>query len=254
MLRFFLLLTVFVSADACHLRRLVSSDEEILLLIDRKMLGEDGTLRRSLSDVWVNTSAFCQSEQSVDCVIELDNLQHELNDLDPVPVPQPGARLPVSADEATKLYKDFVGSHQGEPILAVFQQLYPRILLNKYGIKTSGDYAAIAYFATEMAHSNALDFDLRTELLSILKGHIPNESYATLVCSTLEAAKREAVRQNREKIRLQSLIALNPKEFVAGDPDTYATASHRRLLRQYERSSMAAIVTRLTQWQQEPVN
>ncbi|RYF73766.1 MAG: hypothetical protein EOO39_09855 [Cytophagaceae bacterium] len=254
MSRFCLLLAVFVCTGACQLRQLTASEEELLLLVNSKMLGEDGTLRRSLADVYVHTSAFCQSEQAVDCVIELDNLQHELNDLDPVPVPQSDSRLPVSAAEATKLYKEFVSDHQGEPILAVFQQLYPRILLNKYGIKTSNDYPAIAYFATEMAQSNALDFDLRTELLPIVKGRISSEQYATLVGNTLESARQEAKRQKREMIRLQALIALNPKEFVAGDPDTYATASHRRLLKQYDHSSIAATITQLSQWQQELTN
>lgn len=251
MSRFCLLLAVIVFIDACQLRQLTDSKEDLLLLTDRKMLGEDGTLRHSLSDIWVNTSAFCQSEQAVDCVAELDKLQHELNDLNPVPVPQSGARLPVSVEEATRLYKEFVSSHQGEPILAVFQQLYPRILLNKYAIKTSGDYAKIAYFATEMAHSNALDLDLRTELLPLLKGHISSEQYATLVGKTLESARREKERQKREMIRLQALIALNPREFVAGDTDTYVTASHRRLLKQYEHSSIAANIAQLSQWQRE---
>ncbi|MEZ0538556.1 hypothetical protein [Fibrella arboris] len=36
----------------------------------------------------------------------------------------------------------------------------------------------ITYLAFEMARSNALDFDLQTELLPILKGRIPDEPYA----------------------------------------------------------------------------
>ncbi|WP_375445673.1 hypothetical protein [uncultured Fibrella sp.] len=250
MYRFFLLLFLSISTIACEFRQQFFSEEELLRMVNSKMLGEDGTLRRSLSDIWVNTAAFCQSEQAVDCVVELDHLQHKLNDLNPIPVPQSDSAKPISAEKATVLYKEFVNAHKGEPLLAVFQQLYPRILLTKYGIIESNDYGLIAYFATEMAKSNALDFPLRTRLLPLLKGHIPTDQYAKLVDSTLESAKNEAKRQQKEVTRLNSLIALNPAEFSPSDPDTYLTASHRRLVEQYEHSQISATITQLTQWQE----
>lgn len=248
--RFVLLLSLSISTIGCEFRQQVFSEEALLHMVNNKMLGEDGTLRRSLSDIWVNTSGFCQSEQAVDCVVELDRLQHKLNDLNPIPVPQSDTARPISAEEATALYKEFVNAHKGEPLLAVFQQLYPRILLTKYGIIDSTNYGLIAYFATEMAESHALDFPLRTRLLPLLKGHIPTGQYAELVDSTLESAKNEAKRQQKEITRLKSLIALNPAEFSPSDPETYLTGSHRRVLSQYEHSPISATIAQLSQWQQ----
>ena len=248
--RFFLLLFLSINTIACEFRQQFFSEKELLRMVNSKMLGEDGTLRRSLSDIWVNTAAFCQSEQAVDCVVELDHLQHKLNDLNPIPVPQSDSAKPISAEAATVLYKEFVNAHEGEPLLAVFQQLYPRILLTKYGIMDSNDYGLIAYFATEMAQSHALDFPLRTRLLLLLKGHIPVNQYAKLVDSTLESAKNEAKRQKREITRLKSLIALNSAEFSPSDPETYLTASHRRVLAHYEHSPISATIAQLSQCQQ----
>lgn len=251
MKQLYLLIALSVIILACQLPSESMSDEELLAFTEYKMVGMDGTLRRSLSDIWVNTSAFCESDQKVDCVVELDRLQHQLNDLNPVPVPQMGAPLPVSAAMATYLYRKFVKEHQREPLLAVFQQLYPRILLNKYGIKTGTGYNLIAYYTQQMAVSDALDFDLRTELLSILKGHIPVEHYKSLLERTLTAAINERQVLQKEITRIQALIALAPREFNASDPGTYATNRRRKLLKTLQNSTLQANINRLRELQRE---
>jgi hypothetical protein len=244
----FLLSFLSICSLACR-----PSDDDILEMEADKVLGFDISVRRSLSEVWINTSSFCRSETEVDCALLLDQLQHELNDLNPVPVPQviPGAEAfpRITPSAATARYKQFVTDHAGEPILAVFQQIYPRILLNRYGIKTSRNYGLIAYYAEQLSISNALDFDTRADLLPILHGHIPAKQFTYLLESTLIAAMLEAQRQQREIARLQTLIASHPSAFNPGSKNTYTTSFRRKIIKEYQHSTLSANLRRLQQWQ-----
>ena len=233
--------TLSLTISACQLQ----STEDVLQMEAKKIIGFDITVRRSLSDIWINTEAFCPSKTDVNCAEQLDELQHELNDLNPVPIPQSGLELPITASAATNLYREFVNEHAGEPILAVFQQLYPRILLNKYGVLQSKNYELIAYFTQQLAESNALDFDTRTDALIELKDHIPADRYELLLNRTVWSATQEAARQRNEINRLKKLILAQPKDFTPTDPTTYPVATYKRILKQYEKSTLPANIARL---------
>lgn len=226
---------------ACRQR----SAEETLQLEAEKVVGSDNTVRRSLSDVWINTASFCPSKTDVLCAKQLDNIQRQLNDMNPVPVPQSGERIPVSVVEATILYKRFVADHTGEPILAIFQQLYPRILLNKYGVLNSSDYELISYYTQQLTTSNALDFTTRANALTRLKGHLPAEQYKLLLDETMKAATAEVTREQNEMARLRRVIAVSPKQFIWGDPTTHPGITYRATLEYYESSTLSADLARL---------
>ena len=114
-----------LTVAACQ--NLLTSTEEILLMDEYKVIGLDNTGRRSLSDVWINTALFCEGAPGTDvtCAKQLDDIQRKLNTLNPVPVPQPGAALPLPAADATVLYRRFVDTHQGSLYWPFFSSFTP---------------------------------------------------------------------------------------------------------------------------------
>ena len=173
--------------------------EELRQMEAKKMFGSGKTIRRSLSDVRLNTAAFCPSQRRANCAEQLNGLQHRLNDLNPIPVPQSATERPVTTTEATRLYKKFVTEHTGEPILAIFQQLYPRILLNKYGVVSSTDYGLITYFLQELVKSGSYDFDTQAKALEAIQPHIPAQQFRQLI-----RPAATSVRENKESYKLLS--------------------------------------------------
>lgn len=140
-------------------------------------------IRKSLSDVFINASSFCNSMLPVtpNCGEQTYAFQAQLMKLDPIPVPQPNLDPTISSDEAVRLYKQFITDHTGEPVLAVFRQLYPRILLNKYGVIASRDYPLIAYFARELVESGSYDFGTQANALTAIQPHVPAQQFNQLV-------------------------------------------------------------------------
>ena len=157
------------------------TQEELRQMEAKKVIGSHKTIRRSLSDVQLNTVAFCPSQRSANCAEQLNDLQHRLNDLNPVPVPRTTTDRPVSTAEATRLYKKFVAEHTGEPVLTIFQQLYPRILLNKYGVLSSTDYGLIVYFLRELVESGSYDFDTQAKAFEAIQPHTPTLQFRQLI-------------------------------------------------------------------------
>lgn len=212
---------------------------------DKRSARFDTNIRKSLSDVWLTTDSFCSLATDDACANQLNQLQHALNDLNPVPIPQLGETMPLSITEATVLYKSFVTEHSGEPILAIFQQLYPRILLNKYGVLRSKDYELIYYYADQLTQSAALDFDTRINALYVLHGNVPTGDYTRLLHRTVKAADAEVIRQQQEINRLKKLILANPKKFIAGDTSTYRSGMYRVYLEDYQTSDHTANLRQL---------
>ncbi|WP_375445674.1 hypothetical protein [uncultured Fibrella sp.] len=140
-------------------------------------------IRKSLSDVFINASSYCNSLLPVtpNCAEQTYAFQAQLMKLDPIPVPQPNLDPTISSDEAVQLYKQFITDHTGEPVLAVFRQLYPRILLNKYGVITSRDYPLVAYFARELIESGSYDFGTQANALTAIQPHVPAQQFRQLV-------------------------------------------------------------------------
>ena len=246
MKQFLLLGIVCLSLTGCVERK----PTNYLTVEGKRAAMYDQTIRKSLSDVWLNTSSFCSLATNDTCANQLNALQHELNDLNPVPVPQPGEAMPLSITEATVLYKNFVTEHPGEPILAIFQQLYPRILLNKYGVLKGRDYELIYYYADQLAQSAALDFDTRINALCALHSNVPAEKYTYLLNKTLKAADAESLRQQQEIKRLKKLTLANPKEFNPSDTSTYRSSRYRAYLKDYQTSNLTVNLRRLDSLQQ----
>ena len=163
-------------------------------------------IRKSLSDVHINVGSFCPQQDGMNCAKELNQLQQQLMVLDPVPVPQLNVGPTISADEAVHRYNLFVAEHPGEPILAVFQQLFPRILLNKYGIIRTTNYSLIAYFTRQMVDSKALDFDTQTKALTVLQHHIPAGEFNALRNAIVIEAEQHKTTQQTYVANLQKPI------------------------------------------------
>lgn len=149
----------------------------------------DRAIRRSLVDIPVNSKALSLSKQSAADAILIQTLRGELMQLDPVPVPQSNAELPISIAEADKRYRSFVSDHQGEPLLGLFQQYFPRILLNKYGIINGTDYALIRYYTEQLVAAESFDFVTLASALSTLRPHVQAEQFDRLVSQVNENAR-----------------------------------------------------------------
>ena len=130
-------------------------------------------IRRSLSDVPINGTAFCTPLFTRKCAFEVVKLQRQLMALDPVPVPQLNVDLPIPPTEADQLYHQFVTKHAGQPVLALFRQLYPRIMLNKYGIIISTNYSLVTYYTCELIESGSYDFVTQAKALKSIRAHVP---------------------------------------------------------------------------------
>lgn len=107
------------------------------------------------------------------------------------PCPSLNRLLGLFTQEAVHRYNQFVAAHPGEPILAVFKQLYPRILLNKYGILASQDYTQIIYFTQQLIEAKSYDHITLTAALKKLKPQLAPGQFNAMKASTLEAAHRQ---------------------------------------------------------------
>ncbi|MBO0947064.1 hypothetical protein [Fibrella forsythiae] len=147
-------------------------------------------IRKSFGEVPIDNSDFCADPAGNSCVHTYQLLLAQLMILDPIPVPQSTLGPAISTAEAIDLYKSFVSHYRGEPILAVFKQLYPRILLNKYGILEGSDFAQISYFAQQLIEAKSYDHAILLAALKKLKPHSSPGQFSSMKASTLEATQR----------------------------------------------------------------
>lgn len=148
---------------------------------------------RALVDVGLNTAPLCPDDTSALCLKQVIQLQRQVVKEYPISIPQPNVPPLISAQEAVSHYEKYVSDHTGEPVLIVFKQLYPSILLNNYGILASNDHTRIRYFTEHMLEARSNDFATLAKSLSLLKSDIPTDQFDQWVDAAIgDAEKREA--------------------------------------------------------------
>lgn len=193
-------------------------------------------VRRSLSDVPINVSRFCNNKAS-NCAIQLSQLQAQLMVEDPVPVPQSTIGATISTEEAVQRYKQFVANHPGEPVLDVFKQLYPRILLDKYGLLASEKYSLILYFTQQLIDAGSLDLSIQTRALIALKGHVPDVTYTRLLSTVLADAKAYQIGHEQVLARLTA----EAKEQQSTNKK-FSQRVHQQIVDHYEETTKMLVV------------
>ena len=161
----------------------------------------------SFAEIDLSTQSLCPGDTSARCYQELIQLQHQVAEAYPILIPQPNVPAPLSADEATTLYRKYVADHAGEPVLIAFKQLYPRILLTKYGILASNDHTLIRYFTEHMLEAHSQDFATLTRSLTLLKAHVPPARFNQWLENTIGEAAAYETRQYALSARIRQALA-----------------------------------------------
>jgi len=203
MKQFFLTIAIVVGSIACTESQLTEKRPN-LPVIDHP---ERVEIRKSFQDIPVNNSAFCTDPAGKDCLQTYQLLLAQLMVLDPIPVPQPGTGQLISTIEAVDRYKAFVTQYAGEPILGMFKQLYPRILLNKYGILNGTNYDQITYFTHQLIEAKSYDSTILTAALKKLKPHLAPDQFTAMKTASIEAAARQKALIEQEIANLSDTTA-----------------------------------------------
>lgn len=148
---------------------------------------------KSFVDIDLNNALLCIPDTAAACYQQLIQLQRQIAQDYPIPIPQPNVPPLISAKEAVTLYKQYVTDHAGQPVLVVFKQLYPRILLNKYGILAGHDHQQIRYFTEQLLEAHSLDFATLAAALTLLKDEVPTPQFNQWLDAT--SRRRAAARQ-----------------------------------------------------------
>ena len=162
----------------------------------------------SLSEIPLSSDALCPGNTSFDCRKRLIQLQRDVVADYPIPIPQPNVPALISPGEAVESYRKYIANHAGEPKLIAFRQLYPRILLNNYGILASNNHALILYFTEQMLNAHSQDFATLAQALTLLKPDVPASQYNQWLTVTIREAEAR-------KIEQQKLISDTKKQMAA---------------------------------------
>ncbi|MBO0930453.1 hypothetical protein [Fibrella aquatilis] len=194
MKKLFLLTTLLFISVACQTesdKSLSVADSETPSLFTDADLGISH--HRSFVEVRLSAAALCPGMNTLSCRKELHRLHRQVAEDYPIPVPQPNVPPLISAEEATVLYKKYLTVHANAPILVVFKQLYPRILLNRYGILASNHHKQILYFTEHMIEAHSQDFATLAKALPLLQNDIPRPvlgGWLTTLIPEAEAQER----------------------------------------------------------------
>ncbi len=206
MKQFFLTIAIVVGSTACTESHLTEKRPN-LPVIDHP---ERVEIRKSFKDIPVNNLGFCTDPTGKGCMQTYRLLMAQLMVLDPIPVPQPGTGQIISTSEAVDRYKAFVAQYTGEPILAMFKQLYPRILLNKYGILNGTNYDQIAYFTQQLVEAKSFDSATLTIALKKLKPNLEPGKFNTMRAAAQQAARQQKSLIEKEIAALSDTTAAGP--------------------------------------------
>ncbi|MBO0936207.1 hypothetical protein J2I47_06580 [Fibrella sp. HMF5335] len=181
-----------------------------------------GVSHMSLAQIRLSSAALCTDDTSSNCRERLITLQREVVQDYPVPIPQPNVPALITPDEAVIDYKKYLADNAGSPKLIVFKQLYPRILLNKYGILASNNRALIRYFTEHMLEAHSQDFATLAKALLVIRDDVPAGQYNQWLAVTIREA--EAWQLTRQKVltNLKQTIAQ-----VEASPDFEQKKSRR---------------------------
>ena len=206
----------------------------------------------SLAELPLSSERICPGDTTYSCRNRLVQLQRQVVQDYPIPIPQPNVPAPVSAGEAIASYKKYVTDNVGDPKLVVFKQLYPRILLNKYGVLASNDHTLIRYFTDHMIEAHAQDFATLAKALPLLKADVS----ATQYDQWLEKTSREAEAQ--EASQQQTIAALKQRiAHIEASADYEKQQSHciglKILLKRLKANTISADVATLRKLRQAPL-
>ncbi|MBO0930454.1 hypothetical protein [Fibrella aquatilis] len=205
----------------------------------------------ALADVALSSEGLCPGDTSFTCRNRLIQLQRQVVQDYPIPIPQPNVPAPMPASEAVARYKKYMADNAGDPKLFVFKQLYPRILLNKYGVLASQDHALIRYFTEHMLEAHAQDFATLAKALPSLKADVPADQYNQWLAVTIREAEAQQANQQQTIAALQRRIAHLKAKARSDDKERKSLAiSLTFLLEHLEHSSITADLTALRKLRQ----
>ncbi|NID10874.1 hypothetical protein [Fibrivirga algicola] len=171
---------------------------------------EQVEIRKSFEEIPIDNSAFCPTPASGNCTKSFQLMLAQLMVLDPIPVPQPGVGQTISTSNAIDRYRAFLTDYAGEPIISVFKQLYPKILLTKYGILDGSDYAQITYLTQQLIEARSYDSATLAAALKKLKHHLPPNQFMAMKTASIGAAERRKVLIEKEITSLSDTTATGP--------------------------------------------
>lgn len=204
----------------------------------------------SLVEVPLSAKSFCTDPDSLACFRQAIQLQREVARYYPIPIPQPNTPPPLSADEATALYKQYVADHAGQPILAVFQQLYARILLNKYGLLAQKNLPQIRYFTEQMLESRSQDVVTLTSALTILRGTVSANQYTQWLNRVIAEAEQRQRHEETYLLKLKEKIGrLQTEQAIDSTRQRFMLKGGQQILTSMEKKLQikADALTRLRQ-------